>query len=129
MIRLVIDMNLSPVWVTELRNHSVEAIHWSEVGSPTAPDEEIMAWAREHGYMVLTHDLDFGALLAATGNSGPSVIQLRAEDVRPANMAVMVVSAIQSNSDDLLRGALVTIHPNRMRSRVLPLHSSSPKSK
>lgn len=125
MIRLVIDMNLSPAWATELRNHSVEAIHWSEIGSPTAPDIEIMAWARTHGYMVLTHDLDFGALLAATGNTGPSVIQLRAEDVRPTNMVAMVVSAIQTNSEDLLRGALITIHPKRMRTRVLPLRSSS----
>jgi predicted nuclease of predicted toxin-antitoxin system len=128
MIRLVIDMNLSPAWVTELKNHSVDAIHWSEVGSATSPDTEIMTWAVKNGYMVLTHDLDFGALLAASGNTGPSVIQLRAEDVRPATMVAMVVSAIQSNLDDLIRGALITIHPKRMRTRVLPLSPSHPKT-
>lgn len=35
-----------------------------------------MTWTREHVYVVVTHDLDFSALLAATRAVGPSVIQL-----------------------------------------------------
>ena len=37
------------------------AIHWSTIGVANASDEEIMAWAKENGYIVFTHDLDFGA--------------------------------------------------------------------
>ena len=44
-----------------------------------------MAWARENRYIVFTNDLDYGALLFATAAASPSVIQIRAEDIRPAS--------------------------------------------
>lgn len=43
----------------------------------SATDEEIMRWARENGYVVFTHDLNFGVILAATRAQSPSVIQVR----------------------------------------------------
>ena len=55
-MRVLVDMNLSPLWVGFLVGQGVEAIHWSAVGSPKAPDTVIMSWAREHGHLVLTHD-------------------------------------------------------------------------
>jgi predicted nuclease of predicted toxin-antitoxin system len=62
-MKLLVDMNLSPRWALFLAASQVEAVHWSRVGAVTAPDTEIMAYAREHGYIVLTHDLDFSAIL------------------------------------------------------------------
>ena len=53
------------------------------VGRGNEPDVEIMAYAAEQGCVVLTHDMDFGAILAATHGEKPSVIQLRMEDVTP----------------------------------------------
>jgi len=49
-----------------------EAAHWSRMGALDAPDVEIMAFARKHGYVVLTHDLDFSAILAATHGENPA---------------------------------------------------------
>jgi len=43
-----------------------EAAHWSTLGANNAPDAEIMACARAHDYVVVTHDLDFNTILAAT---------------------------------------------------------------
>lgn len=57
-------MNLSPLWVPFLERNGFEAVHWSAVGAPTAPDTEIMDRAIAEGYAVFTHDLDFGRLLA-----------------------------------------------------------------
>jgi predicted nuclease of predicted toxin-antitoxin system len=48
-------MNLSPGWVDRLRQHGFEAVHWSTIGAATAPDEEILAWAREHEFVVVTN--------------------------------------------------------------------------
>jgi predicted nuclease of predicted toxin-antitoxin system len=48
-----------------------------------APDDIIVSWARENGYIVFTHDLDFGVLLAWTRAESPSVIQVRTQDVFP----------------------------------------------
>jgi len=42
-----------------------------------------MAYASVNGYVVLTHDLDFSAILAATQGEKPSVVQIRADDVSP----------------------------------------------
>jgi len=38
-------MNLSPTWVEALQTMGFEAIHWSSVGDPRAPDREILAYA------------------------------------------------------------------------------------
>lgn len=67
-------MNLSPRWVHVLAEAGVESVPWSTVGGLTAPDPEIMASARAEDYWVLTHDLDFGAILTATHGDKPKVI-------------------------------------------------------
>lgn len=80
-MKLLVDMNLSPRWVSLLADAGFEAAHWSTLGAANAPDAEIMAFAKANGYVVLTHDLDFSAILAATPGEKPSVVQIRAEDV------------------------------------------------
>jgi len=82
-MKILIDMNLSPDWVKVLEHAGWEAVHWSTVGDMRAPDDIIMSWARENGYIVFTHDLDFGVLLALTRAESPSVIQVRTQDVFP----------------------------------------------
>jgi hypothetical protein len=44
--------------------------HWSTIGPPSAPDAQILAWMRDNGHILSTHDLDFGAILAAGGQKG-----------------------------------------------------------
>ena len=70
-MKILVDMNLSPDWVTVLTNHEIPAVHWSTVGDPRADDAVIMAWARTNNYTVFTHDLDFGGVLALTQAEGP----------------------------------------------------------
>lgn len=82
-MKILIDMNLSPRWTAALRSAGIEATHWSEVGGATASYEAILDWAGRNGHIVLTHDLDFSAILAASGGNTPSVIQLRSETLQP----------------------------------------------
>jgi predicted nuclease of predicted toxin-antitoxin system len=82
-VKILLDMNLSPAWVAFLAQEGFESVHWSHVGDPRTTDAELMAWARTHGYVVLTHDMDFGTLLAATRARGPSVLQARVQDTMP----------------------------------------------
>jgi len=72
-IKILIDMNLSPDWAPVLQNAGWSATHWSTVGDLKATDRTIMDWAEASGYIVFTHDLDFGTMLALTHKSGPSV--------------------------------------------------------
>jgi predicted nuclease of predicted toxin-antitoxin system len=120
-VKILIDMNLSPEWRGVFIGIGWRASHWSEVGPSGAPDSEIMRWARENDWTVFTHDLDFGALLAATGATGPSVVQLRAEDTRPSSMGSIVCSALTAHGRFIEEGALLTIDPRKMRVTLLPL--------
>ncbi len=120
-MKLVVDMNLSPGWVEALSTQGIDAVHWSAVGRPNATDRDVMSWAAANGYSVLTHDLDFSALLAATGASAPSVVQLRGNDVLPEAALTRVIAAIRQASDDLENGAIVSLDLDRARVRSLPL--------
>ena len=62
-MKLLLDMNLSPRWIATLKDNGFEALHWSTVGQANARDSEIMAWAAANKYIVVTHDLDFSAIL------------------------------------------------------------------
>ncbi len=126
-MKLLIDMNLSPRWVDLLANAAIDAVHWSMIGSKNAPDVEIMAYAKVNGYIVLTHDLDFSAILAATQGDKPSVVQLRSENISPAVIGMKVIDALRQMSIELEEGALLTIDVNRSRLRVLPLGSTLAK--
>ncbi len=120
-MKILIDVNLSPRWVEILSNHDFEAVHWTSIGDPRAPDAVLLGWAKENGAVVFTHDLDFGAILAATGGSAPSVIQLRAQDLLAAQMAEVVVVALEEFDSQLRSGALVVIDAQARRVRLLPL--------
>ena len=120
-MKLLVDMNLSPDWIPVLEGAGFEAAHWSSVGAPRAIDPVVMDWAREHGFIVFTHDLDFGAILASTGAIGPSVLQVRTQDVTPDHIGLLVIGAFHQFEEVLLRGAIVSVDESQMRSRILPL--------
>ena len=120
-MKLLIDMNLSPRWITVLKESGFEALHWSTVGQSNAHDSEIMAWAAANGYIVVTHDLDFSAILAVTQGVTPSVVQIRAEDVSPSVIGTIVVGALHQMESELEAGALLSIDDKTMRLRILPL--------
>jgi predicted nuclease of predicted toxin-antitoxin system len=120
-MKLLVDVNLSPRWVNVLADAGIEAAHWSALGAISAPDSEIMAYASANDYVVLTYDLDFSAILAATHGEKPSVVQIRAEDVSADVIGAQVITALRQMAPELEEGALLTIDPGRTRLRVLPL--------
>lgn len=122
-MKLLIDMNLSPEWVDELRAYGWQAVHWSTVGALDATDRVIMDWAREHHYVVFTHDLDFGAVLAVTRATGPSVIQVRTQDVMPWRLAPVLAPILSQHQSVLEIGALIIVDEVKSRVRLLPLRS------
>ena len=120
-MKILIDMNLSPDWTVVLQAENIEAVHWSSVGKPNAPDEEIMNYARENDYAVFTHDLDFGTMLALTQATSPSVLQVRAQDILPKNIGNIVIKILQKYKDEIEQGALIVFDKAKERVRILPL--------
>jgi predicted nuclease of predicted toxin-antitoxin system len=120
-VKLLIDMNLSVEWVAHLAGHGYAAVHWSTVGDPAAEDSVIMAWALANGYVVFTHDLDFASMLASTHAKGPSILQVRGQNVLPEDIGQIVLGALGQHGAALAAGGLVVVDVKKLRVRVLPL--------
>ena len=120
-MKLLIDMNLSPRLADLLTKAGHQAVYWGTIGKPNAEDEEILTWAKENGYVILTNDLDFGTILAVMGLESPSVIQFRRRDVLPETIVPLVLQVVEKFADELFAGALIVVDERRYRVRLLPL--------
>lgn len=120
-MKVLLDMNLSPDWVPFLKAAQIESVHWSTVGKSNAEDVEITRYAREAGFVVFTHDLDFGTALALTRADGPSTIQIRTQDITPAGVGSLVLTNLRRFQLELQTGALIVVEEARSRVRILPL--------
>jgi len=125
-MKFLFDMNLSPQWIGFFAERWIEAAHWSKVGPAGASDQEILSWAERHGYVIITHDLDFGALLAVGRGKGPSVVQLRARDVLPACLGELLLKVLAQFEEELERGVLLAVDVGRARVRIFPLYEERP---
>jgi predicted nuclease of predicted toxin-antitoxin system len=61
------------------------------------------------------------AILAATETEGPSVIQLRAQDISPDHAKDLVINIINKFTKNLLQGVLISVDEEKLRVRLLPL--------
>ncbi|MGQ0486717.1 MAG: DUF5615 family PIN-like protein [Hyphomicrobiales bacterium] len=113
-------MNLTPRWSDFLQLRGYQAVHWSLVGPETAPDSELLAWAKDNSHVILTNDLDFGGMLAVSGDREPSIVQIRSDVLSPERIGDAVHSAIRQTEAELREGALLTVETGRSRLRLLP---------
>jgi predicted nuclease of predicted toxin-antitoxin system len=120
-MKLLVDMNLAPSLCVLLRNDGQECVHWTEAGDPRASDADIMSWARDRGFVVITHDLDFTSLLAATQARGPSVVLLRTKTLTALHLHELLKRVLRSFGEPLSKGALISVDESRARIRVLPV--------
>ena len=120
-MKLLIDMNLSPQWIETLAEAGIEARHWSKVGDGAASDREVFQWAGRHGFVLLTHDLDFSRILALTGGRSPSVVLLRTHRLLPSDSAGTLLQVLHRHAAEIETGAVVVVSPDRYRVRLLPL--------
>lgn len=123
-MNFLIDMGLSPQTAQFLRAIGYKALHLYEVQLHTLPDPEILAKARREGYIVLTHDLDFGELMAASGANLPSVVTFRLRNMQPHNVNRHLQAVIAQQAAPLQAGAVITVTEGRVRIRQLPINSS-----
>ena len=120
-MKILVDIGLSPQWVEFLGEVGFEAVHWSAVGRADACDSDVLEFAAGRGWVVFTHDLDFGALLAAKKAERPGVIQLRTLDILPAAISEMFVDTIRRSEAQLEAGALVAIDAASHTMRMLEM--------
>ena len=120
-MKILIDMNLSPLWVQFFENQNIMAQHWATTGNANDPDTIIFEYARHNGFVVFTNDLDFGAILAATNANFPSVFQLKSQELMPSRIGNAVFTCLLRYEPYLNSGCLITFDTLKERIRILPL--------
>lgn len=88
---------------------------------PRLSDREILAWAAREHRVCVTRDADFHALPAATNATGPSVIRIRTEELTFSRLAEILHRVEDRFGEALERAAAVSVTPERVRVRRLPL--------
>ncbi len=122
-MKILVDMNLSPEWLKVLEQAGWQACHWSTMGSPSAADTELFNWARQHGWLLLTQDLDFAEILFHTQAGAPSVVLLRLRNELDTVQQARVCTLLQTATPALETGALLVIDERRARLRRLPIET------
>ena len=117
-------MGISPVTVAFLRGLGHDALHLHEQALDRLQDPAILGKARDEGRILLTHDLDFGELIAASGARLPSVVVFRLRDMRPDQVNHYLREIITQHSDALENGAIVSVTETQIRIRNLPISTS-----
>ena len=120
-MKFLADMGISPQSVASLRDLGYEAVHLHELRLDRLPDAEIIAKARREGYVVLTHDLDFGELLALSGANLPSVVIFRLQNMRPYNVNHYLQILVTKHQTALDEGAIFSVSEGHIRVRALPI--------
>ncbi len=120
-MKFLCDMGVA-VRVTEwLRHAGYDAAHLSEQGLQRLPNGEIFGKARAEGRVVITFDLDFGEIAAASGDEFASVIIFRLRNARAERVRAHLHKVLTDSSDDLRKGAIISVDDAHHRVRKLPI--------
>jgi predicted nuclease of predicted toxin-antitoxin system len=121
-MKLLLDANLSPRLLRPLRAAGHDVAHVAELGLLTASDRTILDRAEADGFIVVTADSDFPMMLALTGAAMPSVVLLRGvTELTPDAHGQLLAANLPAVREDLERGAVVSLSPDRIRVRDLPI--------
>jgi predicted nuclease of predicted toxin-antitoxin system len=124
-MKFLADMGISQTVVRLLQELNYDAIHLRDQSLQRLPDTLIMAKAKSENRIILTFDLDFGDLLAFSGDSLPSVIIFRLEQAKPNYVMSKLNPVLTQCQNDLAEGSIIIIKDNGYRVRKLPISLSN----
>ncbi|NBD18226.1 MAG: hypothetical protein GVY04_19445 [Cyanobacteria bacterium] len=120
-MRFLADMGVSQTVVHWLQQAGHEALHLREEGLQRLADSSILEKAKEEKRIILTFDLDFSDLLAASSDSLPSVIIFRIDDATPNSVINKLRTVLGECGSSLEQGAIIIVENSRYRVRKLPI--------
>ena len=120
-MKFLADMGLARSTVAFLRAQGHDAVHLRDQGLQRLEDEEIIEKARAEGRVILTHDLDFGRIIAVSRASVPSVVTFRLNDMQTAQVNRYLAEVLAHFAEQLKAGALVSVNERGIRVRSLPI--------
>jgi predicted nuclease of predicted toxin-antitoxin system len=124
-MKFLADMGISPKTVGFLMERGYDTIHLYSEGLERLSDSDILAKALREERIVLTHDLDFGELVAASGSKLPSVITFRLRNMHPERVNRHMSEIVGKHEDVLEQGAAISVTEGKLRVRLLPIKENS----
>ena len=88
-MKFLLDMGLAQSTAVFLRSQGYNSLHLRDQGLQRLPDDEIIKKARQEDRIILTHDLDFGRLIALSQMQLPSVVTFRLDIMEPARVIII----------------------------------------
>src|SRR5262245_12973775 len=85
-MKFLLDMGLSQSTALFLRAQNHDAVHLRDQDLQRIADVQIIKKARQEERVILTHDLDFGRIIALSQSQLPSVITFRLDDMKPSQV-------------------------------------------
>lgn len=129
-MKFLLDSNLSHRVAQLLRHAGIDAAHVRDHDLQHANDSMILKFARQHGFVLVSEDTDFGELLARQCTVAPSFVLLRTyEPMTPDEQAAVLLANLPRMHNDLVQGAIVVIERSRLRVRRLPVLSAIPEQR
>lgn len=123
-MKFLLDMGLARRTAEYLRGHGYDAVHLREQGLQRLSDESIVAKALAEGRVILTHDLDFGRIVALSRGQLPSVVTFRLTDMRAGEVNRRLDDVLGRFATQLVEGALISVTDDAVRIRRLPVGRS-----
>jgi predicted nuclease of predicted toxin-antitoxin system len=120
-MKFLADMGISPSTVAFLQGLGHDALHLHDQDLGRLQDPAILEKARAESRVLLTHDLDFGELIAASGARLPSIIVFRLRNMRPEQVNRYLHAIITQHEASLVQGAIISVTEGQIRVRLLPL--------
>jgi predicted nuclease of predicted toxin-antitoxin system len=120
-MKFLLNMNVPRELGRRLIAEGHECRHVGDIGMATADDMTIVEEARRNQETIVTHDLDYGHLLAFSGESTPSVIILRLRNTHSDNLFARIIGTWSEIEQPLREGAIVALEDAAFRIRRLPM--------
>jgi len=121
MKRVFLDQGLPARAAAILRDSGWDAVHVREIAMSEASDAEILDYAARESRVAITLDRDFPQILALTAVNRPSVVLVRQQRLRAAELAALITSIWRDHDNALSRGCVLTVSARGTRTRPLPL--------
>jgi len=120
-VKFLADMGIASKTVSFLKKLGYNTIHLREENLQSISDDKIVEKANKEKRIILTCDLDFGAIMSSSKDTFPSVIIFRLSDFRPENINRHLEKILAESSEIIQKGAILSVSDDTYRIRVLPI--------
>ena len=120
-MKFLADMGISPKSALFLRDLGYESFHLTELGLGKLADSDILLKAKNEKFIVLTHDLDFSELIAASKAKLPSVVAFRLRNMKAENVNRNLNKILNSYQNELQKGSVISVTEGLIRVRKFPI--------